>query len=30
MGKVERVKKRVSKLRNKGKNERADKIENRF
>ena len=30
MGKTERVKKRVSRLRNKGKNDRADRIENRF
>jgi hypothetical protein len=30
MGKVERVKKRVEKLRDKGKNKRADKIETRF
>ena len=30
MGKVERVKKRVSKLRDKGKNKRADRIETRF
>lgn len=30
MGKAERVKKRVDRLRSKGKNERADRIETRF
>ena len=30
MGKVERVKKRVNRLRDKGKNERADRIESRL
>ncbi len=30
MGKVDRVKKRVDRLRSKGKNERADKVEQRF